>query len=121
MGKIEAIERLDEEVLGVLRKGLPRIKAPYRLLVMPDHLTPLRIRTHEDGPVPFLLYSDTLERCPSGPDADCPLAPAAYSEREAERSGIFLPDGSKILELLFRKELPFPHRHVGKSTAGKGK
>ena len=90
--KIEAIERLDEEVLGVLRKGLFRMKMPYRLMVLPDHLTPLRIRTHSDGPVPFLLY-------PEKPSLGTP-----YSEREAERSGIYLEDGSRLLEVLFRKD-----------------
>jgi 2,3-bisphosphoglycerate-independent phosphoglycerate mutase len=100
--KIEAIERLDEEVLGVLKKGLPVLKVPYRLLVLPDHLTPLRIRTHADGPVPFLLYPQVPDLCPSGPDPDTTRLPAAYSEREAERSGVFLEEGSEILDLLFR-------------------
>jgi 2,3-bisphosphoglycerate-independent phosphoglycerate mutase len=90
--KIDAIERFDEQVLGVLKKGLSRLKMPYRLLVLPDHLTPLRIRTHSDTPVPFLLY-------PEGPDP-C----TSYSEREAEKSKIHLEEGSKILNLLFEKE-----------------
>jgi 2,3-bisphosphoglycerate-independent phosphoglycerate mutase len=90
--KIDAIERLDEQVLGVLRRGLSRMKMPYRLMVLPDHLTPLRIRTHSDAPVPFLLY-------PEGPSLS-----AGYSEREAELSGIYLHEGSKILDLLFKKE-----------------
>jgi 2,3-bisphosphoglycerate-independent phosphoglycerate mutase len=88
--KIEAIERLDEEVLGVLRKGLARKKMSYRLMVLPDHLTPLRIRTHSDGPVPFLVYPEGPSHC------------AAFTEREAERSGIYISDGSKILDRLFR-------------------
>ena len=88
--KIEAIERLDEEVLGVLRKGLAKMKMSYRLMVLPDHLTPLRIRTHSDTPVPFLVY-------PEGPSL-C----ASFSEREAERSGIYIADGSKILDRLFQ-------------------
>ena len=90
--KIDAIERLDEEVLGVLRKGLDKMKIPYRLLVLPDHLTPLRIRTHADGPVPFLLYPDDSA---SG---------ASYSEKEAERSGTRIEDGSRVLDVLFQKE-----------------
>jgi 2,3-bisphosphoglycerate-independent phosphoglycerate mutase len=90
--KIDAIERLDEEVLGVLRKGLAKLKHPYRLLVLPDHLTPLRIRTHADTPVPFLLYPEV------------PGSGASYSEKEAERSGILIEDGSRMLDVLFQKE-----------------
>jgi len=90
--KIDAIERLDEEVLGVLRKGLAKLKHPYRLLVLPDHLTPLRIRTHADTPVPFLLYPKV------------PGSGASYSEKEAERSGILIEDGSRMLDVLFQKE-----------------
>lgn len=90
--KIEAIERLDEEVLGLLKKGLSRMKIPHRLAVLPDHLTPLRIRTHSDTPVPFLLYPGE------------PSLGASYSEREAEQSGICLEDGSKMLEALFQKD-----------------
>jgi 2,3-bisphosphoglycerate-independent phosphoglycerate mutase len=90
--KIEAIERLDEEVLGVLRKGLAKMEIQYRLLVLPDHLTPLRIRTHADTPVPFLVY-------PEGSGSG-----ASYSEKEAKRSGILIEDGSRILDVLFQKE-----------------
>lgn len=89
--KIEAIERLDEEVLGVLRSGLSKLRTPYRLLVLPDHLTPLRIRTHADAPVPFLLYPEE------------PSCGAPYSEREAERSGVLIEDGSCMLDLLFQR------------------
>jgi 2,3-bisphosphoglycerate-independent phosphoglycerate mutase len=90
--KIDAIERFDEEVLGLLRKGFAKKKIQYRLLVLPDHLTPLRIRTHADTPVPFLLY-------PEGPGSG-----ASYSEKEAERSGILIEDGSRMLDVLFQKE-----------------
>jgi len=67
------------------------MKTQYRLLVLPDHLTPLRIRTHADTPVPFLLYPER----PSG---------ASYSEKEAERSGILIEDGSRMLDILFQQE-----------------
>jgi 2,3-bisphosphoglycerate-independent phosphoglycerate mutase len=90
--KIDAIERFDEEVLGVLRKGLAKKGIQYRLLVLPDHLTPLRIRTHADIPVPFLLYPEE------------PGSGASYSEREAERSGILIEDGSRMLDVLFQEE-----------------
>ena len=90
--KVAAIERLDEEVLGVLRRGLAKMEIEYRLLVLPDHLTPLRIRTHTDTPVPFLLYPE--EHGPA----------FLYNEKEAERSGTFLEDGTRILNALFQQD-----------------
>lgn len=101
--KIDAIERLDEEVVGVLRRGLAKLRMPYRLLVLPDHLTPLRLRTHVSTPVPFLLYPETpaLRSARAGGGASGPAS--RFSEGEAERSGIYLEDGSKILNVLLER------------------
>jgi 2,3-bisphosphoglycerate-independent phosphoglycerate mutase len=101
--KIDAIERLDEEVLGVLRRGLWKLRMPYRLLVLPDHLTPLRLRTHVSTPVPFLLYPETPGLGSARSERDAPSRASRFSEREAERSGICLEDGSKLLDALFAR------------------
>lgn len=55
-GKIKAIEYLDEKVIGPIRQGLEEIGEQYRLLLLPDHPTPLSICTHTDDPVPFVIY-----------------------------------------------------------------
>jgi 2,3-bisphosphoglycerate-independent phosphoglycerate mutase len=53
--KIKAIEDFDAKVVGTIMKGLAGSR-DYRILLMPDHATPVRIRTHTDEPVPFVIY-----------------------------------------------------------------
>jgi len=53
--KIKAIEDLDALVVGTIMKGLEKFKE-YRVLLMPDHSTPIEIRTHTDEPVPFVIF-----------------------------------------------------------------
>jgi len=54
--KIDAIERIDRYVVGTVREGLRRLQVPARILVMPDHPTPIPLRTHCADPVPFLVW-----------------------------------------------------------------
>jgi 2,3-bisphosphoglycerate-independent phosphoglycerate mutase len=69
--KVEALENWDRRILGELVAGLDDI-GPWRMLLLPDHPTPLRIRTHTDDPVPYLLVDSTVD----GPGG-------AYTERGA--------------------------------------
>ncbi len=98
--KVKAIERVDGEVLGILRKGLEEQKVPYRLLVLPDHPTPIRTRTHSDAPVPFILYASSSGDS-FGQLAASSCAPSCFHEAEAARSGIIIEEGHKILEIMF--------------------
>ncbi|UCG79519.1 MAG: cofactor-independent phosphoglycerate mutase [Nitrospirota bacterium] len=54
--KIRAIEDIDELVVGPIVAALPKMFGEFRLLFMPDHATPLSVRTHTDDPVPFVIY-----------------------------------------------------------------
>ena len=84
--KVQAIEYLDKRVIGPLVKKLDADGISYRLLVMPDHPTPIRVRTHTAQPVPYLLY-----------DSDFPVSCAlSYNEKEAAGSGNFVSAGHKI-------------------------
>jgi len=85
--KIHAIEQIDREVIGRLRdyRG-----DRLRLLVMPDHLTPLELRTHSDEPVPFLLWGDGI----AGNGG------RRFTEAEAARTDIFLSSGYNIMNRL---------------------
>jgi 2,3-bisphosphoglycerate-independent phosphoglycerate mutase len=58
--KIKAIENVDEKVLGTLLKGLRESGEAFRVLVMPDHPTPIAVRTHTPDAVPYLLYDSTV-------------------------------------------------------------
>lgn len=89
--KLEAIESLDAKVIRTVVEGMKAAGEEFRLLVMPDHPTPIRCRTHTSDPVPFLLYDSTRERRRIG----------FYNEEEAKASGILYPEGYKLIDTLF--------------------
>ncbi len=91
--KVQAIEYLDQRVIGPLTKALSRDGTDYRLLVMPDHPTPIRVRTHTSDSVPYLLYDSTVQRAESW----------NYNEKEAKASGNFIPLGHTIIDRLLEK------------------
>ncbi len=61
-GKVEAIERIDERVVGPILEGLRARADDWRLLVMPDHPTLCATRRHTDEPVPFVRLRDGRRR-----------------------------------------------------------
>ena len=83
--KIAAIERTDAEVVSRLREYKDE---PLRILVMPDHPTPIAIRTHVAEPVPFLMW---------GPGFAADEA-ARFTEAEAQKSGVLVPQGHNIMD-----------------------
>jgi 2,3-bisphosphoglycerate-independent phosphoglycerate mutase len=92
--KVEAIERIDELVLGGLLKGLPKM-GKYRLLLMPDHATPCQLKTHSNEPVPFAIVS--------GEDLERPQrANRRYAEEDAASTGLVISDGYGLIERLFQ-------------------
>ena len=91
--KIQSIADLDRRVIGPVKKALEESGEDFRMLVLPDHPTPLRIRTHSSDPVPYVLYDSTCQR----------KTMRCYSEAEAKATGIFEPQGHKLLEKLLMK------------------
>lgn len=91
--KVQAIEFLDERIIGPLYRELTEKGVDFRLLVLPDHPTPIRVRTHTSDNVPYLLY-DSSEKTESN---------LLYNEKEAKKSGHFVEKGHEIIELLFKK------------------
>jgi 2,3-bisphosphoglycerate-independent phosphoglycerate mutase len=82
--KIEAIEKIDKEVISRLRSYA---KDDLRLLAMPDHPTPIEIRTHSPEPVPFLFWGKGFK----------PNGAREYTEAAAKSTGLFIADGYKIM------------------------
>lgn len=89
--KIQAIEYLDGRVIGPVVEGLKVAGEDFRLLVLPDHPTPICVRTHTADSVPYLLYDSTKER------KGCSL----YNEKEGKASGNYISLGHKMMEHLF--------------------
>lgn len=91
--KVKAIEYLDKRVLDPLTKALDMDNIEYRLLLMPDHPTPIRVRTHTADSVPYLLYDSTAPLAGNG----------HYNEREAKISGNYIEEGHTIIDKLLEK------------------
>ncbi|HID98579.1 MAG TPA: cofactor-independent phosphoglycerate mutase [Thermodesulfobacteriaceae bacterium] len=86
--KIKAIERFDRDVVGPVMDGLKEMGGAYRILVVTDHYTPVSLRTHSTGPVPFAIY-DSLNPMDN--------QEAAFNEPAARKSGLMLEDGSELM------------------------
>ena len=91
--KVKAIEYLDERVIRRVKDALDESGEDYRMLVMPDHPTPIRVRTHTSDPVPYLLYDSRY------------VVPQAlyYNEADAKQSGIFINPGHELIKKLFEE------------------
>lgn len=92
--KIQAIENMDARLIKPLVERMDASGEEYRLLVMPDHPTPICIRTHSSKPVPFMIYDSRKDLKKEW----------CYNEREASASGnIVIEDGYKLMDRLIRE------------------
>ncbi len=85
--KIQSIEWLDSRLLKLVKEQMDASGEPYRILILPDHPTPIRCRTHTSDPVPYLIYDSTRQA----------KKIARYSEKEAAATGEMLAEGWKLL------------------------
>ncbi len=93
--KIQAIEDFDKKVVGTIMKGLNKFPE-YRVLLLPDHATPVRLMTHTEEPVPFIIYRRDGSR--TAPTSKSPSA-AAYSEYICRMKNIrFFDKGHKLMD-----------------------
>ena len=88
--KVKAIEYLDEKIIRPIVEGLEAAGEDFRMVILPDHPTPICIRTHSSENVPYLLYDSRKQRRKIG----------YYNEREAEASGNLIAEGHKLIEYL---------------------
>lgn len=91
--KVQAIHNMDTEILLYVTEKLDASGEDYRLLVLPDHPTPVRIRTHVSDPVPYLLFDSSAPQEHSW----------CYNEKEAAASGNFVEKGCEMMGNLFSK------------------
>lgn len=90
--KIQAIEYLDQRIIRLVKEKLDEYGEPYRMLILPDHPTPVSVRTHTSDPVPYLLYDSAAKKEETW----------KYNEAEAEKSGNFFEKGYEMMEYLLR-------------------
>lgn len=95
--KIQAIEDFDRRVVGNVIKGLKERFTDYRILLMPDHATPVKIRTHTDEPVPFVIY-DSHKKI-SNKDV-------TYDESITEQDNIMVfNEGYRLMDYFIKEDL----------------
>lgn len=91
--KIKAIEFLDQRVIKPVVEGMKEARVDYRLLIMPDHPTPIHCRTHTDDPVPYLLYDSRIDKTNK----------YLYNEADAKNSGNEIIEGYTLIDRLFQE------------------
>lgn len=94
VNKIKAIEYLDKRVIGIVKEQLDKQGVDYRMLIMPDHPTPIHLRTHTGNPVPFVLYDSTKKLDNSW----------EYTEEAAIGSGNLVENGYEMILKLFEMQ-----------------
>ncbi len=90
--KIDAIEAFDEKIVGTILEGLKHFKR-YKVLVLPDHPTPLSVRSHTADPVPYVIYCNE--------DGGLSAHGKSFDEVSAGRSGISVEKGHELIERFF--------------------
>ena len=91
--KVTAIEYLDSRVIAPVKAAMDESGEDYRMLILPDHPTPIRIRTHSSDPVPFILYDSRHQT----------RKIARYTEKDAAATGICICDGYTLIDRFIEK------------------
>ena len=91
--KIQAIEYIDNEVIGPVTEALEKTGTDFRMLIMPDHPTPVRVRTHTSDPVPYMIYDST--KPVQGKER--------YSEKTGQETGRYIEKGYTLIDRLLEK------------------
>lgn len=91
--KVQAIQFLDERVIAPIKRGLEQAGEDFRMLVMPDHPTPICIRTHTGDDVPYLLYDSSRIQEHTW----------KYNEKEAAASSHHIAKGCEMIDYLIQK------------------
>lgn len=92
--KVFAIEYLDSRIVGPVKEALEASGEDFKLMILPDHPTPIRLRTHTAEPVPYILYDSTRQQ----------RKLSRYSEWEAATTGIFVPEGHRLMDRFLELE-----------------
>lgn len=90
--KVRAIELIDEKIAGPILAEMNKGQEEFAIMVLPDHPTPLALRTHTAEPVPFLIYRRGGQQGSGLP----------YDEASAKSTGLFINEGHQLLQYLFK-------------------
>ena len=93
-GKIKSLEYIDQKIVGPVTEYLNSTKENYRVLILPDHKTPISIRTHASGPVPFVLYDSA---------GQTDLCDERVFSEDSGLTGLNFNNGYELTDYFFRK------------------
>lgn len=91
--KVKAIENLDEKIINPIVAGLEAAGEDFRMVILPDHPTPISLRTHTGDSVPYLLYDST----------DKQQHDWKYNESEAAKTDNYIAEGHTLVDYLLSK------------------
>ena len=92
--KIKAIEHIDRDIIGPILNHFGK-ESDFRILVLPDHPTPIALRTHTSDPVPFVMYGTGIPNDGT----------VKYSEALAKEKGVKFPSGEALMEYFMKKNI----------------
>lgn len=92
--KKEAVETIDKVVVKFLKDELEKRGIDYKMLIMPDHPTPITLKTHVSDPVPYIIYDSTN---PNGSGLD-------YTEKNGESTGVYIEKGYTLMDKFLDKK-----------------
>ena len=88
--KILSMEKIDKDILGNVLDYLRSCGDDFRIMILPDHPTPIAKRTHTTDPVPFMIYDSAKKH--NGTEK--------FDEKHAAKTGLYLPEGQVLMSLL---------------------
>ena len=91
--KVLSVELIDQKILAPVYEYLKTSDEDFKILVLPDHPTPIEIRTHSMEPVPFFLYDSRKDTVGVNP----------FTETTAAQTGLYIPDGFTLLDRVIEK------------------
>ena len=90
--KVLAVELIDKKILAPVYEYLKSTGEDFKIMILPDHPTPVRLRTHTIDPVPFMIYSSVEDR----------EGVSLFCEDSAQATGLYLPHGHTLMEKLIK-------------------
>jgi 2,3-bisphosphoglycerate-independent phosphoglycerate mutase len=92
--KVLSIELIDKKILSPVYEYLCGCGDDFKIMLLPDHPTPIRLRTHTINPVPFMIYSSKEKKA----------GVSHFTEENAEATGLYVPSGYKLIDILTDKQ-----------------
>ena len=87
--KVKSIEIIDRQIVAPIKNALDASGKEYSIMILPDHPTPLRLRTHTSDPVPYVIYRNTA-KLSSGVNT--------YTETSGATTGIYINEGFRLMD-----------------------